>query len=42
MIEKNFLELIASMSKESKVLVNSNKVRQSFKNLYQTSTQQQR
>ena len=31
MIEKNFLELIASMSKESKVLVNSNKVRQSFK-----------
>ena len=31
MIEKNFLELIASMSKESRVLVNSNKVRQSFK-----------
>ena len=31
MIEKNFLELIASMSKESKILVNSNKVRQSFK-----------
>jgi UDP-N-acetylmuramate: L-alanyl-gamma-D-glutamyl-meso-diaminopimelate ligase len=32
MIEKNFLDLIKSMPKESKILVNSNKVRESFKN----------
>ena len=32
MIEKNFLDLIESMPKESKILVNSNKVRESFKN----------
>ena len=32
MIEKNFLDLIESMPKESKILINSNKVRESFKN----------
>jgi UDP-N-acetylmuramate: L-alanyl-gamma-D-glutamyl-meso-diaminopimelate ligase len=32
MIEKNFLDLIESMPKESKILVNSHKVRESFKN----------
>ncbi len=31
MIEKNFLDLIESMPKESKILVNSNKVRETFK-----------
>ena len=31
MIEKNFLDLIEGMPKESKILVNSNKVRETFK-----------